>query len=623
MKRFFLRLASLLCAAALLLAPASALGVDQALDLLERRYVDDLPDGAYRARSLDELFAALGDPYTYYMTAEQYAAFLDLVEQEESVTGLGAAVRYTDDGLLLTRILDGGGAQEAGLAAQDLITAIDGVSCVPATEAHAALLRGEEGTAVRVTVRRADGSSGDFTVIRRTVAIHNTYAALLDGHIGYLDCDSFGADTGTYFTDALARYPDADRWLVDLRGNGGGVLDSAVEAAGAFVGTGSLAYLRSRDGMLYAAPNYAPYLTEAPAVVLLDGESASAAEIFAAAIRDCSAGILIGSRSYGKGVAQIVTDAEDEPALFNGDALKLTAYRFYSVGGSSNDRVGVLPTLTVDDAYAEAVALALCAPAPQDPTGWIGLTLCGFDFFLAPGTDRAVLRALLEALPPSVPLRLGVGGAWQPTSRTLLSRNFEIDLAPRGFADTGESPCHDAVLTLAAAGLLPDEPDGLFRPGDTLTRAELCTLLASVLRCGSRDCPFADVPDGTACAGTIGALAALGLVEGGADALFRPDDALTWQEFVTVMGRLSAWLNLNAAAYLDQTDPTAPDLAAFPAWARPGAAAMTRMFVTAQDEPVSLLPHALASLDPAALVTRGEAAQTLCALLQALSLLGV
>ena len=119
MKKLIARFACAALALTLLAAPASALTVPEALELLEERYYFDIPESAYEAGSLDELFQQLGDPYTFYMSEEEYEAFLDAVEGEVNTVGIGAMIRFTEEGLLVDSVVSGGSAQEAGLQAGD------------------------------------------------------------------------------------------------------------------------------------------------------------------------------------------------------------------------------------------------------------------------------------------------------------------------------------------------------------------------------------------------------------------------------------------------------------------------------------------------------------------------
>ena len=632
-KRFLRRLTAAWAVLALLVSSAAALSVEDARALLEENYVDALPPEAYEAESLEELFLAVGDPYTYYMSAEAYAEFLGSVEHEDTVTGIGAAINYTDEGILLTGVLSGGGAEEVGLQAGDLIIAIEGVSCAPAGEAHRALLVGEAGTHVAVTVRHADGTVADYRIQRRLVEIHNTSSTLWEGGIAYIDCDSFGTDTGTYFAQGIQDYDDeAHIFVVDLRGNTGGVTSSAVYSIGTFTGPAALLYLRDKEGSYRRSTNYYDALTQDPVIVLTNGYSASAAEIFAADIRDCRAGILVGERTYGKGVAQVVFDGANSPGLFDGDALKITAYRFYSADGNTNDLIGVLPTLLVSGSISQEVAKLLAEKAPSRPDGYLRLELNDLPFYVdlekaRSEEHRFAFDALLSALPPDAEIAVGSGRGWEELSvRELVEAWAGADFQSRWFSDVDESPYADAINTLATYGILNGDSTGSFRPDGALTRAQLCALMAQALGVGyNGESRFTDVSDDRWYASAVNAMASLGFVEGDGG-VFRPDDPLTYEQFITFMSRLAAYLNCDVYEYIQDQDAQAlsqdAELASFADWAKSGADVMARMMrSSADDSTVSMLPTALEDIDPQAAVLREEAAATLNSMLQMLGIL--
>ena len=136
MKKRMFRLGALCCAAAMTITTgAQALSVEEAYDILQRSYVDKLPRAAQDAKSLDELFSYTDD-YTYYMTAEEYQAFLQGVEGDVSFAGIGAEITYVPEGIRIVSVLKGGGAEKAGLAAGDIIIAIEGESCAPGGAEH-------------------------------------------------------------------------------------------------------------------------------------------------------------------------------------------------------------------------------------------------------------------------------------------------------------------------------------------------------------------------------------------------------------------------------------------------------------------------------------------------------
>ena len=630
MKRLLRRLCAAACICAMLVTSAAALSVEDALTLLEERYVNELPAAAYQAKTLDALFSAVGDPYTYYMTSEEYQAFLDGVEGEDSVTGIGAQISYEESGILLVSILPGSGAEDAGLVAGDLIIAVNGEGCVPAGESDRAKIVGEAGTSVRVTVRHENGSVRDYTIERRIVPIHNTLVSVKDG-VGRIDCDSFGTQTGEYFADGIGKYDSqAHLWIVDLRSNTGGVSAAAVDALGTFSGFGPQLYFRDRSGQLLQSYYFDEYLTEAPAVVLIDPYSASASEIFAGGIRASRAGISVGSRSFGKGVAQVVYDKDNSP-LFDGDAVKLTAYRFYLADGNTTDRIGVIPTLLVPTDCTEEVAQLLSEKEPSSPDGYLRLTLSGWDFYVdlenaQSEAHQTAFAALISALAPDAKIFLGSNSGWVPITTAMAHTLYGENTDSRWFTDLDGCDYADAINTLGTYKLLSGNGDGTFRPDDTMTRAEVCAMLAQALDLTTTvGGYFRDVADFRWYAGSVNAMASLGLVDGVGDGKFDPYGTMTQEQFFTVMGRLAAFLNCNVSGYYDGLDEDIlnadAELAAFRSWARGYVKTLSSCLLTGDGEPASMLFDELPALSPRAPITRGEAAATMYNVLTMLGIL--
>ncbi len=623
MKHKGLRLGAFSCAAALLLATgAQALSVEEAREILQRSYVDRLPRAAKEASSLDELFSYTDD-YTYYMTGEEYKAFLAGVEGEESFTGIGAEIRYSEDGIEIVSTLKGGGAEKAGLLAGDVIVAIDGEGCVPGTAEAREKLLGETGTRVTVTVRRADGSEKDFTVTRALVVQTNTSVSA-EGGVGYIDCGSFGSQTGTYFQDGVRKNDSAvHTWIVDLRGNGGGLTSAAVTALGTFAGKGELAYFVDRDGDAIPERYAGADLTDKPVIVLMNGGSASASEIFAGGILGTGSGIVIGERSYGKGVAQIVYDGTNCPYLTD-DAVKVTAYRFYCAGGNTSDRVGVIPTLYIPQGTASAVAQLLAGEKPTDDSAYLHLVLNGLSFYMDIAEAKQqtpALEAVLRALAPDAELYWGENGTEERvTSAQVRERCGKAEMS-MDFSDASGSAYEKEINALAAYRIVFGDK-GKFRPGDTMTRAEVCALLAQALDVySSADGYFADVPKGSWYASSVNAMASLGLVSGVGDRKFAPNATMTQEEFITVLGRLVEFLNLDARAYLDEhplaiLQPLA-QYKSFSPWAIRCVDLLTSSVTDEDGNAVTMYCTDLAHIEPKAPILREQAAAALCNALRA------
>lgn len=621
MKHKGLRLGALFCAAVMTITTsAQALSVEEAYDILRRSYVDRLPRAAKDAESLNELFSYT-DNYTCYMTEEEYQTFLSSVEGEVSFAGIGAEITYAPEGISIVSVLKGGGAEKAGLKAGDMIIAIEGESCAPGSEEQRARLVGEAGTQVRVTVRHTDGSEEDYAITRAAVVQANTTVSAADG-VGYIDCDSFGTQTGTYFQDGVRKYDSAVRtWIVDLRGNSGGLTSAAVTALGTFSGAGELVYFVDQSGESSAQRYDGKDLTDKPAIVLVDSGSASASEIFAGGILGTSSGIVIGTRSYGKGVAQVLFDESNCPYL-HGDAVKVTAYRFYCAGGNTTDRIGVIPTLFLPQAQAAAAARLLSGEKTKDGA-YLHLVLNGCDFYVdisaAKESAPDALEAILTALTPSAVLYWGENGG--ETALTPAQAREKCGFAAASaldFTDVAGSEYAGEINALAASRIVLGN-QGKFRPDDTMTRAEVCALLAQALDLyWLADGYFTDVAKESWYAPSVNAMAAIGLVSGVGGGKFDPNATMTQEEFITVLGNLVELVNLDARKFLDK-NPLAilqplPKYRnrGFSPWAIRGVEVLTNSVFDEDGNAVNLYCTAFEDIEPKAPILRGQAAAALC-----------
>ena len=630
MKKYLSRLLILLLTLLLLIAPVSALTVDQALELLEDLYYYDIPDEAYEAKTVDELIGLLGDPYTQYMSAEDYQAFLNALEGSAGTVGIGVSIRYTEQGVLVVDTIAGGSAREAGIQAGDLIIEVDGVSCVPADESAVDLITGQEGTTVSITVLR-DGETRTYVLTRRPVVIPNTEVQIMDGGIGYIDCNSFGLNTGEDFAELVSKNDSrVNVWILDLRGNGGGYVSAAADMLSALMGRDCYVWFEGGDGSLQYVPGELPTASAKPVIVLTDASSASASEIVASNIRDLGRGIIVGGRTYGKGVAQIMLDEDVLPEYFDGDSLKLTTYRFYSAGWNTPDKTGVIPTLLVDGDKTANVALALCG---RQQNAKLRIQLSGGTWYVDPGAAQDTLEALLAALPPQAELAWSDNdGRYQFCTVAEAADRLGIAYESRWFTDVSDSKYADAVNAMGAYELLKGDGKGHFTPQGNLTRAELCTMLARVLDVSWRgDSLFSDVSQSAWYGPSVNAMAYLGLVEGvdGIGGRFLPNDTLTREQFLTIMGRTARFMNLQLDDYGDlleksdswYTRSQQMALAPYARWAKSNVAVLAYGVDIALREDGDLLYAPLGELSPKTPILREEAAAGMYAVLSGLKIL--
>lgn len=621
MKKILASLLALCLSLSLCAAPAAALELEDAKELLKTYYVDPISDDVLAKDSLEEMLEALGDPYTVYLTADEYQKFLSSVNGD-TVVGIGVSIQNAyEDGFKIMSVLANSPALEAGLEAGDRIIAVNGTA-LTASSNISALITGEEGTEVTITViRLSDGQQVDYTLTRRAVQLPIvTYEQV--GDAGLIDCTSFGESTVSTIEEALTELnDDVSVWIMDLRSNPGGTTEAAAGSAGLFVGSAIMVYFRDANGnYTYTYTTEAcPDLTDKPLIILTSPYSASGSELFASDARDHGFGIAIGQRTYGKGIAQSVFDENNTPELFDGDALKVTTYRFYSPEGATNHIVGILPTLMISMENTPAASLLLSTPQPTRADGHLKLELAGFTFYIdqeeaVSETYKAAFTELLEALPPSATLFQGSGSStWKEIEPADLAETLDLDYTGRTFPDIADSPFREEIETLAAYQLLGGCEDGGFHPTDTVTRAEFCTMIATALNLSaSGDAPtFTDVSADAWYADSISAMAAKGFVAGCGDGTFQPQATITYQEMVTILSSVAAWCSMEGYS-LSQTELSAPEWAEYyeyADWAQVPARNLNELGALVGD------------LAPTDLGTREVAAGMLCSLMEGIHLL--
>lgn len=216
-----MRAAALLLALTLTLSPAAgAISVEQAREILREYYIDEIPEEILALPTIDEITNALGDPYTYYMTAQQFEDFQKNLGDSD-VVGIGVMVESTADGLKVTSVAPDSPASQAGLKIGDLIVAADGVTVEEARQHRGAGHADPGGGRHQGDHHRGAGRRRtELDMTRAEVVFPTVTGEVVDGHIGWLDCTSFGENSGSYFQTYITEEDEqADRWVVDLRGN--------------------------------------------------------------------------------------------------------------------------------------------------------------------------------------------------------------------------------------------------------------------------------------------------------------------------------------------------------------------------------------------------------------------
>lgn len=307
--------------------------------------------------AIDGMLATLGDPHTSYMPPAEFDSLTESLEGE--FEGIGAEVDVVDGVLTIVSPIADSPAEAAGLRPGDQVIAVDGVAIADAfTDPMGAitLVRGKAGTPVVLTIRRA-GKSFNVTIIRARIPLVSVRGRMLEGEgrdIAYVSIESFGEKTAgelrETLTTLMAQQPAGI--VLDLRGNPGGSLESAVRVASHFLGNGLVLTEEWGDGERLDYPIYPNGLaTETPLVVLIDGGSASASEIVAGAIQDARRGTLIGTKSFGKGTVQ------HWHTLDEGDGgVRITVARWLTPKGRWVHGRGLSPEITISITEADIAA---------------------------------------------------------------------------------------------------------------------------------------------------------------------------------------------------------------------------------------------------------------------------
>jgi carboxyl-terminal processing protease len=332
----------------LALTPAEAAQLGEVIERVQREYVDTVSHPELVDDALRGLVGGL-DPYSSYLDAEEYA---DLrVSTAGTYAGIGIEVSTADRALRVVRPFRDSPAAAAGIQSGDMIAAIDGTPVGADLDAAMARMRGPRGSTVKLAVTRVGQALPlEFTVERAQVDVHSVAMANIDGGYLYARITAFSDTTAEDFSASIARLrrdmSTKPRGVVlDLRNNPGGVLESAVDVADQLLETGVIVTADGRTPAARFSMEATPgeVLPGVPVVVLVNGATASAAEILAGALQDHHRAVLLGRRTFGKGSVQTVMP------LSAGRAIKLTTSRYFTPSGRSIQGHGIDPDHVLDN----------------------------------------------------------------------------------------------------------------------------------------------------------------------------------------------------------------------------------------------------------------------------------
>lgn len=294
----------------------------------------------------DSIMEGLDDPYSVYYTAEEFA---DLMETNSGeYVGVGCVVTQdVDMTISVVRPVPGSPAEEAGIMAEDIIVQVDDMEIIDQELTFVVdQIRGEEGTTAYIKVYRPSINDYlEFNVERRVVENVSVYSEILEGDIGYIQVQQFYENTSTEFTTAIEflESQNVKGIIVDVRDNPGGLLTAVVDMCSYIMDGGVVCTTKDKSG--FAIEEYKDtddHSLDIPMVVLINGNSASASEIFAGAMKDTDKAEIVGTQSYGKGIVQSVIPLSD------GTAIKLTVAKYFTPDGHDIHEIGVEPDYVVE-----------------------------------------------------------------------------------------------------------------------------------------------------------------------------------------------------------------------------------------------------------------------------------
>lgn len=314
-------------------------------ELIDEEYLDEKDESSLREGLYAGLLAGLKDPYSTYYTAEQYKELN--TSNEGSYVGIGAVLQKDDTGgAKIIQLYEGGPGEQAGLKKGDVIKAVDGADVTDKeTSDIAAMVRDSEKDSVMLTIQREnEEKTRDVKVEIRDVEIQTVSHEMLSGDTGYIRISEFSEVTSDQYKKAFADLKEQGmkKLVVDLRDNPGGLLTAVCGVLRQILPEGLIVYTEDKNGKREEETCDGKNELDKPLAVLVNGNSASASEIFAGVVKDYGIGTIVGTTTYGKGVVQTIQPLTD------GSAVKITIAKYFTPKGNDINKKGITPDVEAE-----------------------------------------------------------------------------------------------------------------------------------------------------------------------------------------------------------------------------------------------------------------------------------
>lgn len=321
--------------------PVGSDKLSQLENLLLNRFVDGADQKALEDAAAHAMVAALGDRWSYYIPADEYAAYLE--QKNNAYVGIGVTIQAAEDGFHIQKLSADGPAEKAGLQVGDVIVAVDGTDVVGKTADQCKqLVQGKAGSQVQITVNRA-GETQTFAVTRATVKTPVVTTQMLEGNIGLITIANFNTNCASETIAAVKslQQSGAVALIFDVRNNGGGYASEMVKVLDHLLPEGELFRTVNYKGQESVDRSDASCV-EMPMAVLVNEYSYSAAEFFAVALHEYEWATVVGTQTSGKGYFQVVYELSD------GSAVGVSIGKYFTPSGVSLEGVGITPDIPVE-----------------------------------------------------------------------------------------------------------------------------------------------------------------------------------------------------------------------------------------------------------------------------------
>lgn len=313
-------------------------------EALLAKYDGEIDDSVLLESAIKGMTSSLNDPYTVFMNEEEYKSFNE--QSNGEFVGIGAQVGIKEEGFVVIAPIEGSPAEAAGLKTGDVILKVDNEDVTGLTlDQTIAMIRGEAGTEVTITVKRENVENLDVNIVRDVIKVISVKGEMVDNEIGYIQLTSFDDKVSEALKETIHHLKGEGMkgMILDLRGNPGGYLNEAVSVASQFTEKGSLiTYTVDKYDNKIESKSEGGEAIGMPLVVLIDGGSASASEVVTGALRDHKVATTVGTVSFGKGIVQQIVEFEGGET-----SLKVTTSKYYTPNGENIHNVGITPDYEV------------------------------------------------------------------------------------------------------------------------------------------------------------------------------------------------------------------------------------------------------------------------------------